>query len=336
MEHFFDMAQTSETTFVGYVNVKGYTIYLFIQFPLDWKPGNSLRETQIFMDSESVQLFGNLKTIFTQKMSVLRNTLDFFEELYAFLERSLPIRSMPVLPISLLTDLYKDLKPVESMILSVDPSFSIIQFHSLITLPNQVEIRVDCHITEEYPNCPPVFKCEMIPDENKTLSVCWSPSGKFSVAINDISKSLLSYLPFWKELLHIDSTVITKEDTCLSEPQRTIDLGNFCSLRIYLLPLHPRSGKFASSWAFLGPPTKVHPYQLKFHQQLNKWNPELSVIENIETILEIKLPKKKTSNVTVSTESTFHCEICYDAFETNLQEVSCGCGRFYHRECLLT
>jgi hypothetical protein len=67
---------------------------------------------------------------------------------------------------------------------------------------------------------------------------------------------------------------------------------------------------------------------------LQKWSENLTILENLESILEINFLEKVDGEMDMS-EISMKCTVCYMyELEGNTPERACECGAQYHNRCL--
>ncbi|TPX50525.1 hypothetical protein SeMB42_g00681 [Synchytrium endobioticum] len=118
---------------------------------------------------------------------------------------------------------------------------------------------------------------------------------------------------------------------------RVVKLGNHCSLHV---TVNPTRVDARPEFHFTGPNNAVLELNNALRMNLNKWNPNMLLRENIQNLLGFQLPaRQNTNDVTANgtSDDIDGCSICYSVtLEDNIPDKACGgCGRLFHNACLV-
>lgn len=190
-----------------------------------------------------------------------------------------------------------------------------------------VEILLD----SDYPLVAP--KCSIVTPV--PLELQWNPNHS---TLNDViaqcKKHLLKFQDFWKICDDIDS------HTCVLEPERPtkahvirrISISKHVSLHLEINPFSPRS---VPECRFLGSDSAISTVKSKLNKNLHLWDSNKTIRENLEFIMELKLPTPKD---TKDEELNLACAICYSYRLVNeIPDKICdnpNCRKSYHASCL--
>lgn len=152
----------------------------------------------------------------------------------------------------------------------------------------------------------------------------------------------------WNELDDLDSNTWVLEPSvlppCRSTCERRIALTETSSVVFKLSPLEPRSIPSKVRW--IGTDTSENQRSFQSYTDtaaldVQCWSTELSIRENLESCLKLKLPGPP---VVSQAEDVTECSICYSCELPNEQDdtlempdAKCDnapCGRHYHESCL--
>lgn len=190
---------------------------------------------------------------------------------------------------------------------------------------------VDILLDNDYPLVAP--KCSII--SPVPLELQWNPNhSTLNDVIKQCSKHIQKFQDFWKVCEDIDS------HTCVLEPERPtkahiirrIAISKHVSLHLEINPYSPRS---VPECRFLGSDTAISVVKNKLNKNLHMWDPNKMVRENLELLMELKLPTPKDAKVE---ELNIACAICYSYRLVNeIPDRICdniNCGKPYHSSCL--
>ncbi|KAI9221951.1 hypothetical protein BC828DRAFT_404471 [Blastocladiella britannica] len=314
---------------------------------------------------------------FAATLPILSDWKTFFAELHDALQRApfdmiaaetAALAYGPQFPL-----LISDLEQLQHLVALVDPHFRAVVLRLDIPPPTPGEelqtTMVYVALPAGYPDVAPCFTCGDVPvidsappprsppsDTGAVVSVPWSRVTRFDGAIPHLVAQLQRYHAYWSELellsasARVRSSYVeapTKQDnidgaakpTPRAVAWRTIDLGNFVSLELPLDPLNVRDGHIPISHAkFTGPSAAVTVLQTKWMvRAAGAWDGSLSLAQNLETVLEIKLvpPQSSRDHSQQSGDDAPGCAICYEGSEDRALEVFCSCGEQFHTECIV-
>jgi len=150
---------------------------------------------------------------------------------------------------------------------------------------------VSIKMLADYPNTMPECTCD-IP---VGIELQWNPkNSSIADVVKQYEKAFDQYQDLWNVLGDVDANtwVLEPERPSFSITMRRIALGNHCSLQFNVDPNRPRA---VPECNFMGSETTVTPLRDQFNKNLNKWNNQLTLRQNLESILSITFPSPKNT-----------------------------------------
>jgi E3 ubiquitin-protein ligase FANCL len=160
----------------------------------------------------------------------------------------------------------------------------------------------------------------------------------------DFTRAVLTYQDLWNELDDLDASTWILEPSvrppCRSVLERRVALTEATSIVIEVDCERPRAPPKTVRW--IGADTST--YRKKFEQYMSTpdsgWSMQLSIKDNLERSLGIRLPSPPSETSEVALE----CSICYthdlpteEDGSSEFPDTTCDylpCGRHYHESCL--
>uniref|UniRef100_A0AAX7TLB9 E3 ubiquitin-protein ligase FANCL n=1 Tax=Astatotilapia calliptera TaxID=8154 RepID=A0AAX7TLB9_ASTCA len=166
------------------------------------------------------------------------------------------------------------------------------------------------------------------------LAINWTAQSTLEQLHSQFLLVLESLSEFWDVLDEIDSKtwILEPEKPCHSDTTRRIAIGNNVSIKVEVDPRHP---KMLPECCLLGAEHVVTPLRNKLNANMHLWNPDSSVLHNLQDVLEIEFPSPATHE-----KSSFNleCGICYSyRLEAAIPDQVCNdprCGQPFHQTCL--
>ena len=208
---------------------------------------------------------------------------------------------------------------------------SIDQDFKQIVLRHTDEGNREHHLAIQLNSRTPTFLCDLPQqlaiDNDKTWS-CQAVLKSFRDVISQ-------YQTLWDVLDDIDSNcwVIEPEPFSRGAVHRRVVLKGDVSLIVTLDPSQPTS---LPRCRFLGSAKSILPFQNLLDERVDDWDPAVSVVENLGSILDLELPSKPTDG---DNAISIDCGVCY-CYEMmdQIPEISCNndtCKQLFHVECLV-
>ncbi|KAH7689805.1 E3 ubiquitin-protein ligase FANCL protein [Dioscorea alata] len=173
----------------------------------------------------------------------------------------------------------------------------------------------------------------------------WSKNSKLRDVVRQFTEHLQKLHEFWSTMDEIDKTlcVLHPKQPSLAMSHRQISIGNECSLLMYINACKPKS---LPECRWFGPDSSVEIISRKWKRNCRNWNTNNPFHENLETLLEIELPRKISVSVSKDDEQ-LDCGICYAhclPVDNELGDYSGGepdytcenasCSKAFHVVCL--
>ncbi|KAM9847385.1 E3 ubiquitin-protein ligase FANCL [Aulostomus maculatus] len=166
------------------------------------------------------------------------------------------------------------------------------------------------------------------------LAVTWTPQMTLEQLHSQFLVVLETLTEFWDVLEEIDSKtwVLEPEKPSLSDTMRRIAIGNNTSIKVEVDPRHP---KMLPECCLLGAEHVVTPLRNKLNANMHLWNPDSSVLHNLQDVFEIAFPSPATHK---KSSFSVECGICYSyRLEAAIPDQVCNeprCGQPFHQACL--
>ncbi|XP_073247979.1 E3 ubiquitin-protein ligase FANCL-like [Porites lutea] len=313
----------------GYITVCKKNFRICIQIP-DHK---SMENARIECGWKLRHLLRGYEGVIKQRLAQSRDLPSFLVELKSILEkllkcqRSEKVGSGP----KFYTHLVTELEAIGwDKLAFVDPSFEVLKFAARDNRDREHFITV--HLSSQHPQVAPTCTTEL---PGQHFSFSWnSQSHPLEQLYQQFQQVLCQFENFWDMLDEIDCNtwVLEPDHPSRSCTNRRIALGNNASIQIDLNPTNPR---LLPECRFLGADNVILPLREHLNANIQAWNPQLSVLENLESLLGQKFPSPST---TKKEDFSMECGICY-AYRLNdlIPDKACDdsrCGQPFHSLCL--
>ena len=255
---------------------------------------------------------------------------DFCQRILYFISQLVPenqnIHSQP--PSAFFETVRQEAKLIGwNLISKIDPALTFIEVSIADDHDRKVVIRFD--FDPAFPRIPPKF----ISNLPKQVKFEWYPNSSHLSQIVELhQKKMQVYQTLWNQLSDLDenSYVIEPHEPSLSCCMRRIVLNSLVQLQIEVSSERPTS---IPKVYFIGAEKESKKFDLKFKSNLNLWNHNKSLRENLETLLELNLPKQDNKEFE---GVDLDCAICYtERLGAELPEIVCEkCLKHFHYSCL--
>ncbi|KAL8160353.1 hypothetical protein V2J09_001890 [Rumex salicifolius] len=197
---------------------------------------------------------------------------------------------------------------------------------------------LEIQLHDSYPQHPPSISAEV----PYICDLKWSASSRLKDVIQQFQKHLEKLQELWDILDTVDKFlwVVGPEQPSHATTYRQINLGNGCSVMLYLDPTNPRC---SPECRVIGPDSSVSSLMKMWRRNSKKWSIEKDLTENLKSILEIQVPRPPDAQDDQITE----CGICYaqslptdegfGAQSGSRTDYTCentNCSRAFHTICL--
>ncbi|CAH1792405.1 unnamed protein product [Owenia fusiformis] len=318
----------SKTYYKGFINVLERQFKIEIQLKL---PG-VLKDARFTCDWQLSQLLHCHRNIITQRLHHSNTLAGFLVELKTIIERQLELmhfkRAVKQSP-SYYDRIVTDIEELGwDKLTSVDTEFRVLQLTAKDNAMREHTFKIE--LTNQYPVEAP--RCTF------DLPISFTPHWNQNACLKDIYNQFILQLEhfseFWDDLDEVDKNtwILEPERPTRSAVYRRIACGNNASLSLTVDPLHPR---LLPECRFLGPDHVIQEFRDSMNSNLDQWNPDTSLLENLQTLLGRKFPSPSNSK---KEDFSTECGICYAyRLETQIPDQVCDdnrCKQPFHQTCL--
>lgn len=310
----------------GYIKVCKRLFQLEVSIPRTGR----LSDASINCDWHLQQILGRFTAIIKQRLKQCCSLVSFLKELHSIIERQLEAEdSKPEHTSKFCSHLITHIETLGwNRLVFIDPSFQELHMQHVDEQDRKHILRVN--IGGQYPKEPPKCHAE-IPGK---FEVHWTQQSQLIDIYNQFSQCVATYKGFWDMMGEIDKNtwVLEPEKPTYSAVHRRIAISTNASIQITVDPLQPRT---LPECRFLGAEQVVSPLRESMNSNLNMWNEEITLLENLQALLGITFPSPAT---TKKEEFNVECGICYSyRMELEIPDEVCSdtrCGQAFHRTCL--
>jgi E3 ubiquitin-protein ligase FANCL len=225
-------------------------------------------------------------------------------------------------------------------VLHIDENFTVIQMKSEDSRGHSHVF--DVEINPGYPFTSPTVRSSL----PTTVDIQWSSNQcDLRDIVRAVDKEMKRYEGLFQVLSEIDDNLIVIEPSppTFAVTYRRIIVERSCSVMLEVDPVNPRA---VGELRFYGPSVRTSALRALVGQNIHKWSTSKSITENLESLLELKLPLKETeSNRKNEQPLVEECGICYtyaipmDGMkETSIPDQVCSnpkCCKNFHTSCLV-
>lgn len=260
----------------------------------------------------------------TALLAASSSPLNIIESVVQFLEDTMVMSSLDSSKLLVVIKQITSLPP--ESVKSVDKELE------QITLQVTDEGERSHYITIQLDSAPPKCVCDLPEEVNITSSVQWS----CQKILDNFREIIMKYQMLWDMLDDIDTKawVIEPDPFTRGALHWRIVLTDGVSLIINIDPLQPY---LLPRCRFLGAIKNIQPLQSLIDEGAERWDTNSSILENLEEILQLKVPNKPDSET--SDLISIDCGICY-CYDMcgEVPEMTCNndsCNQLYHVSCLV-
>ncbi|XP_017400458.1 E3 ubiquitin-protein ligase FANCL isoform X3 [Cebus imitator] len=323
----------SKTVYEGFISAQGRDFHLRIVLPEDLQ----LKNARLLCSWQLRTILNGYHQIVQQRMQHSVDLMSFMMELKMLLEVALKNRqelyALPPPP-QFYSSLIEEIGTLGwDKLVYVDTSFNTIKLKAEDASGREhlVTLKLKAKYPAESPDCfvdfPVSFSASWTPQVNSPQSSLISIYSQFLAALESLKA-------FWDVMDEIDEKtwVLEPEKPPRSATARRIALGNNVSINIEVDPKHPT---MLPECCFLGADHVVKPLGIKLSRNIQLWDPENSVLQNLKDVLEIDFPARA---ILEKSDFTMDCGICY-AYQLDgaIPDQVCDnsqCGQPFHQMCL--
>lgn len=195
---------------------------------------------------------------------------------------------------------------------------------------------VSVTVPYEYPKIAPT----VVPALPSSFVLSWSETSNLQTVLEQLSGEVGKFQAFFDVMDDFDEKcwVIEPEHPLRSDLYRRIALGNHCSIRLEVDPRAPL--RAVPECRFLGSDAAVGPLRDRLNMNMSTWDTSgrLTPRENLEAMLEIKLPAPPSEDTAEADDARVECGVCYAyRLGDSAPDVACErleCAKPFHRTCL--
>lgn len=194
--------------------------------------------------------------------------------------------------------------------------------------------QLEVTLTAAYPTTAPKVAAALPAPFTPEWPPAHSDGGRLGALLAQFGMELERHQRLWCELALIDERcwVLEPSHPTPKDALRRVVVGSNTSIQLTLDPNYP---SMLPECRFLGPEHTVAPLRSKLSYNAVRWDETLSVLDNVEAVLEVEcLPPTTQQSVDFSLE----CGICYSyQLEGAIPERVCEdrrCARAFHSVCL--
>ncbi|XP_026046445.1 E3 ubiquitin-protein ligase FANCL [Astatotilapia calliptera] len=316
-----------QTVYDGFITVQERDFRMRIVLP----PDRQLKEAKLHCCWQLKHLLRGYERIVKQRLQQSADLVGFILELKTVLEvvlKSRPeCRSIP--PPQYYSQLISEMETLGwDKLLFIDTEFRMLRLKAEDSAGRQhiLTVKLKSKHPAETPECSA--------DLPVPLAINWTAQSTLEQLHSQFLLVLESLSEFWDVLDEIDSKtwILEPEKPCHSDTTRRIAIGNNVSIKVEVDPRHP---KMLPECCLLGAEHVVTPLRNKLNANMHLWNPDSSVLHNLQDVLEIEFPSPATHE-----KSSFNleCGICYSyRLEAAIPDQVCNdprCGQPFHQTCL--
>ncbi|KAL5008113.1 hypothetical protein ScPMuIL_013694 [Solemya velum] len=314
------------TEYSGYITAGKMNFRLDIKVP---RSGH-LKEAIVDCDWHLYRHLQGYTSIIKQRLNQSSSIVSFLRELKTILERQMSVdQSAASVDSQTCASVIAEIETVGwSRLVSVDADFKCIQFKYTDEKEREHILNIQLH--SQHPQNAP----QCVTDLPKPFSVHWTQSSTLKDVFSQFQTAVNTFQDFWNLVGEVDANtlVLEPEKPAFCAAYRRIAVETNASIHVTMDPKNPR---LFPECRFLGADQVVQPLRQKLNSNLHLWNPERSLLQNLELLLDIKFPSPKTSE---KEEFSVECGICYSfRLETEIPDEACNdtrCRQPFHRTCL--
>ncbi|XP_056147734.1 E3 ubiquitin-protein ligase FANCL isoform X2 [Lampris incognitus] len=316
-----------KTVYDGFITVQERDFRMRILLP----PDRQLKQARLHCCWQLQHLLRGYEHIVKQRLQHAADLGSFILELKTVLEAVLKgqpeSRSIP--PPQYYSRLISEMEELGwNNLLFIDTEFRMVRLKANDSAGRQHVLTVK--LKSKHPAEAPECSADLpIP-----LPITWTPQSTLGQLHKQFLLVLESLEEFWEVLDEIDSKtwILEPEKPSRADTMRRIAIGNNMSIKVEVDPRHP---KMLPESCLLGADHAVTPLKNKLNANMHLWNPDASVLHNLQDVLEIEFPSPAThQKSSFSTE----CGICYSyRLESEIPDQVCNdprCGQPFHQACL--
>lgn len=317
------------TSFSGFISVQGH----HFQLAIDLSSKKCLEGACLRCEWKLHHLIGKYRRLLQQRLKQSVSLSDFLVELQSIIERQITLEPKYIQPPPVKVYYDQLIAEIEELgwhrLSYIDSNFE--ELHITVKDVEKRSHRLKIFLSPQHPHVAP--KCiAQLPGH---FDVVWSAKtctlGKL---VTQFEHTVGQHGVFWDMMDEIDTKtwVLEPENPTRNTTYRRIALASNASVHIDFDYHNPR---MLPECRFLGADHVVNPLRQKLNENLHKWNPEDSVLENLKSTLQTTFPSPETTS---KEDFSIDCGICYTyRLNDEIPDQVCDdprCDQPFHQSCL--
>ncbi|XP_074647254.1 E3 ubiquitin-protein ligase FANCL-like isoform X2 [Tubulanus polymorphus] len=312
-----------KTQYSGFLCVSGSYFQVHFSYETD-----NLRHLKMTFEWQLDYILRDSRDVIKKRLEECQDLAAFLVELKSIIANCLGENNKTqtkIPPASFYKSLIVDIEEIGwDKLVYVDPDFKDI--HLMAKDSRNVRHVIEISVNSRYPADSPTWKVD--------LPSRFEPKFRTEDLYSLFKFQLSQYEEFWKMVEEIDKNtwVLEPEKPTPASTKRRIALGNNVSIQIDIDPRQPRS---LPEFMFLGPEHGTSPLRNALNRNIEKWDPNTPLLENLKSVLDVDFPSPSNSK---KEDFSVECGICYTyRLNENIPEQACldsRCGQPFHRSCL--
>ncbi|KAK3591555.1 hypothetical protein CHS0354_041597 [Potamilus streckersoni] len=316
------------TVYDGFISVhnRHYRVQINLHVP------GQLSEASVSCDWKLQHILRRYEHIIKQRLQQCSTLHDFLIELRSIIERQLEQEEKDLGQTGVFQVCEQLLADLEQLgwerLVYIDPSFQEIHLQLMDDGNRKHVLKVQ--LSNEYPKEKP--KC--LTELPAKFEVHWTASSHLQDIYSQFHHIVSLYQEFWDMMEEIDRNtwVLEPEKPNYSAVHRRLAISSGASVQIAVDPKHPR---VLPECRFLGADQAVSPLRESMGKNIQFWNEDRSLLDNLQMLLGITFPSPSNSK---KEDFSVECGICYAyRLEMEIPNEVCNdarCGQSYHQSCL--
>lgn len=314
----------------GFITINKQAFRFSIKQPI----GKLMKDSSINCSWRLWSILRGYEQVIKQRLVQSQDLASFLVEFKTLVEKLVKCKQdeSQTLSLNIYSSLTKELELIGwDKLTYVNESFDIIKLKTRDS--KEREHIVTIHIPEEYPDVLP--KCSVdIPDVFHFKGHNITEGRLLECLYHQFCELVHSFEMFWDVVDELDQNcwVLEPEHPTKADVARRIAVGSNTSLYIKINPRHPR---MLPECRLMGADSVVMNLRENMNKNLQEWDPDKPIVQNLEALLEKEFPSRQTSK---KEDFSVECGICYAyRLDNAIPESVCDdvrCGQPFHTCCL--
>lgn len=313
------------TQYDGYISVQNEDFHIYVDYPAD------ITKARFLCDWKLKCLLIDCLDILQQRLNQCGSLTEFLQEMERIIEKAMETKQTMMSqkePVSC----GKIISEIDNLgwdkLVTIDAQFTWLEFVYTDSRGRCHYLKVKLHPKhpEEKPECVTKLPVPFNPH--------WTIKTTLQSLYEQFSHSVESFQSFWNNMETLDkhTWVLEPDSPNFSAVYRRIAVSSSASLQITVDPKQPN---LLPDCRFLGADHSIKLLKQTMNSNMYNWNPEVTLLDNLQTLLDIQFPSPSTSK---KEEFSMDCGICYSyKLDTELPSEVCNdsrCQQAFHHSCL--